>query len=312
MTELRGILHGEATARNLGFLRIWVFAAWFADVAKNPITDLAALPIGSMTPVGVLRLVPMSVWEWVCTAEHLRAAYVLMLVALLLTALGVRPYRPIAIFTCLLLTLYQGLTLSFTYMGHSTLAALPVAYVVAVFPSANALALRRSPPREGKRETAVLAMVTATLVFCATYSCIAARRFQTGGLEIFLDETLLKYVARNSLVSGFFEQGYGLATLENPWLSAGLLVGFPLVTLFELLSPLCLFHRGFRWAWLAVILPFHVLTWYLMQLLFVHNILLIAVLILRIDRLLPLAGLAAGQLGRRFRRPARRPRGAGR
>lgn len=70
-----------------------------------------------------------------------------------------------------------------------------------------------------------------------------------GGLEIFLDDTILKCVAPNSAAPGFLEQGYGL----------------------------------------AAVLPFHVLTWYLMQLLFVHNILLIAALILRIDRFIDLA-----------------------
>jgi hypothetical protein len=285
MTSREGILHSDATARNLGFLRIWVFTAWFADIAKDPITDLATLPIDLMTPVGVLRLAPLSFWERVCTADNLQVAYVLMLLCLAATALGIRPYRPIAIFTCLLLTLYQGLILSFTYLSHSTLAALPVAYVLALFPAGDALALRRGPAREGKRETAVLAMVTATLALCITYACIGARRFQTGGLEIFLDGSMLNYVARNSASGGLLEGGYGLAALEYPLLSAVLVIGFPFVTVFELLSPLCLFYKWFRWSWLVVILLFHVLTWYLMQLLFVHNILLIAVLILRIDRL---------------------------
>jgi len=287
MSENARILHGDATPRTLGLLRIWVFGAWFADIAKDPITDIASIPTQTMTPVGVLRLVPMSVWEHVNTVEGLQIAYGVMLLLLAATTLGVRPFRPIAIVTCLALTFYQGFILSFTYMSHSTLAALPVAYVIALFPSNAGLALRWGAPTRVSRETAVLGMIAATLVFCATYAGIGARRFQTGGIEIFLDGTILKYVARNSISPGLFESHYGEAVLAHPWLSAILALGYPLVTVFELLSPFCLFSRWFRWAWLAVILSFHVLTWYLMQLLFVHNILLISILILRVDRLLP-------------------------
>jgi hypothetical protein len=264
------VLHADATPRTLGFIRIWVFGAWFADVAKDPITDLATLPIETFERIGVLRLIPMEAWQWVLTPSRLEAATAVLLVGLALSAGGVQPYRPIALATCVLLTLYQGLILGFTYAGHSTLAALPVAYVLAVFPSADALALRR---RGGQANgtLAVLAMVTATFCFLATYSFIGALRLELGGLEIFLDGTILKYVARNSLSPGFLDGQYGVSALEDPWISGALLVGFPIVSLFELLSPLCLFSRAFRRAWTVVLLVFHVVTWPLMQLLFVHT-----------------------------------------
>jgi hypothetical protein len=59
--------------------------------------------------------------------------------------------------------------------------------------------------------------------------------------------------------------------------AAGLLVlGFPLVTVLEVLSPLCLFHRAFRRAWVAGIALFHLFTLIFMGIFFVHNLLLIA------------------------------------
>ena len=74
------------------------------------------------------------------------------------------------------------------------------------------------------------------------------------------------------------------------------------VTVFEILSLLCLSSTWFRRLWLAVMLPFHVLSWPLLQTLFLHNILLIAALLLDLDgiarRLRTLQPGAVRNLGR--------------
>ena len=45
----------------------------------------------------------------------------------------------LAIFTCILLTFYQGLIRGYGYINHGELPILYAAYVLAVFPSAHAL-----------------------------------------------------------------------------------------------------------------------------------------------------------------------------
>jgi hypothetical protein len=49
------------------------------------------------------------------------------------------------------------------------------------------------------------------------------------------------------------------------------------VTLFEILSPLALVWRRFRWVWLAVIAPFHLTTLFTMNIFFWENLILLAV-----------------------------------
>ena len=68
-----------------------------------------------------------------------------------------------------------------------------------------------------------------------------------------------------------------------PILALLLQAGFPIATVFEVLSPLCLFYRRFRWAWILVISAFHVATGLFMQIWFTANFLLIFVFLTDID-----------------------------
>jgi hypothetical protein len=92
--------------------------------------------------------------------------------------------------------------------------------------------------------------------------------------------------ARRSTEPGFWNNGSGWMVLEHPWVAWLVQAGFPVVTLFEVCSPLCLFSRRFRWAWLVVIVAFQVGTYSLMQIWFLHNVLLMPVLLVEIEPLL--------------------------
>lgn len=280
-----GMLHGDATARTLGVVRAWVFFLWLADVLKDPLDGLATLPREVLEPMGLLRLVPEAVWELLLHADVLAAGRWLLAVVLLLVVLGVRPYRPIAIVACSLLTLVNGLIHGFTYLSHAELAPLAVAWVLAIFPAADGFALGR-PKRPSPVSVQRLGLVTVTLVFCSTYAFVAIFRLSVGGIEIFLDGTILQYVSSRSAEPGWVSGGWGLLALEHRSLGLALQAGFPLVTLFELASPLCLFFPWLRRTWLLVMLVFHVLTWWLMQLLFLHNMLLIPALLVDWEGLL--------------------------
>lgn len=79
--------------------------------------------------------------------------------------------------------------------------------------------------------------------------------------------------------------GYGYLVLEHPWLVLMLQMGFPIVTIFELLSPLGLFYRRFCYVWILVKGAFHVAPGLFMQIWFTANFVLIVVFLTDIDRL---------------------------
>jgi hypothetical protein len=281
------MLHEKVSPQTLGFARISVYGIWFWHVLKDPLGMVADVPFEYFSPIGVLQIVPQPLWRLIYTTEFLAALKLTMLVSLALLLLGVGPFRCIAIFTCILLTFYQGLIRGFGYINHGELPMLYAAYVLAAFPSAHALSLRRGEVDRAQPVMYQAPMMAVGLLVALTYTFVGTRRLAEGGLEIFGNGTIIHMIALRSFEPGLSGSGYGHLVLEHPWLALMLQVGFPIVTAFELLSPLCLFYRGFRRAWIVAMFSFHVVTGLFMQIWFTANFLLILVFLTDIDRLLP-------------------------
>ncbi|HEY7471080.1 MAG TPA: hypothetical protein VIE68_01910 [Gemmatimonadota bacterium] len=286
-----GSLHENATARHLAILRVWVFGMWLGDLLKDPATDLARIPFAYYKPVGILAWLPTSFWETALTEPMIRIWWGALAVLLVLTTAGTPFYRGVALLTCALLTVYQGVIFGFTSVTHAPLAALYVAWILALFPAADALSLRRAPGRSTSVRVYETAILTATVLFLVTYMLVGTRRLFDGGIDIFTDGSILRYIARNTITPDHLQGSAGVRVLESPGLSTMVEIGFAIVTIFEVLSPLCVASTWFRRAWLAVMIPFHVLSWPLLELLFLHNLLLLCVLVIDLDGIAQRIGL---------------------
>lgn len=261
----------------LGTARIAVFGAWLVWVLTLPVERLASVPRELMSPVGLLHLVPE---PWLGTVLSttslvvLRAALGILLFAVVL---GVRPYRPLALAACVALFAYDSLIKSYqAYSNHAQFGILFAAFILALFPAADAMSINGGRI-ERRPEMYRAPMVAAALVLCLTYTFVGARRLAAGGVSIFLNDALPTYLAIRSLEKAEFGFDLGLIAMTSETAAAALKLGFFAVTVAELLSPLCLLDRRMRYAWLAVIVPFHVATLFTMNLLFWENLLLIAV-----------------------------------
>jgi hypothetical protein len=288
------LLHENATAYHLGLLRIWVFGLWAADVFKDPITELARMPMSEFHRVGVLQLLPMSFWNAIHNVQALRAWWGVVLVFLVLSTLGAPFYRLVAAITCILLTFYQGMIFGFSHVTHAELAALYMTYILAVFPSADALAIRRLRAPWEPKPIYQAALLAAMIMLLATYMLTGVRRVFAGGVDIFTNGTILGMIAKDSVTPDHLERSVGLWALESPMRVMMLQIGFVAVTVLEILSLACISSRWFRWSWLAAMLAFHVLSWPLLQTLFVFNILLIWILLIDWD------GMIRRLIGRRW------------
>jgi hypothetical protein len=271
------VIFDGANARTLAFARIWIFG--LAAVSRLFFPTWEICYITDYTAVGVMKLLGAQFWAPLITPAVAYGIEAVTIGLLLAAAAGIRPYRLVSGLAVIAFTVSEGLMRGEGVMPHLHMGLLWVTYVLVWFPAADALVLfgrRRRPVTNPVLYQA--ALVTASLVFAFTYTFAAARRLSNGGLGIYLDNTILASTAMRYSELGE-PGGLGIWACESPLLASVLLLGFPLVTLFELLSPLWVFSGRFRWAWIAFMVPFHFGTGFLMVIWFTYNLALIPLLV---------------------------------
>ncbi|MHC4955394.1 MAG: hypothetical protein ACYTGZ_16195 [Planctomycetota bacterium] len=269
------ILHQSATPRILGFARILVFSLWLVNLHLIALLDFADLPLAIHEPRGVMQFLPDAASAAMHGAGFLLGFKVLVTAGLVWLILGLPGYTRVAIATCVLLTLFDGIVVGFGPMTHKKFGILYAAWVLAFFPAADALAV--AAPRSEPRRSAqyVLPMVVITMALMTVYSFVGATRITTAGLETYFGDTLRARFLDRCLEPNPTGFTLGITIAETPRLMQLSNVGYLAVTVLELLSPLCLFHNWFRRIWLAVMIPFHVLVPLTMNIVFWDNTILL-------------------------------------
>lgn len=288
------MIHHDITTRGAGFIRAWVFAIWAVHIARNDSSGFTRIPDLEFDPPGLLGLLPGSFYDALITPAGLSILKWTLLAGLLACAIGVRPWRWVAIPTVLLLTLYQGIPRGlFDYVNHKELAALYAAYVLAAFP---ATAFSPFAPRESKpsseRETAMLRLMMLLLmaVVLIPYCFVGLNRLVNNDMTLWSSQSFASYLTRNSYGTGWFENtDMAEALLTRPWVLQLLAITFPIGTLIEVLAPLCITHRRFRQVWVMSMVGLHLFSWAAMDILFWENLALFPVLL--VDRELLLRNL---------------------
>jgi hypothetical protein len=275
------MLHSEAGAGALGVLRVVVFALWFLVVLGSlPLTLAAGLPRELFDAPGVLSLLPDSFWEVFLREEMLAAFTVLLLAALLAAALGAGPFAIVGPLAFLGVLLFDGMQKGFSgYFNHAQFGLLYATFFVALSPAADALRVGRErirPPRPPGVYR--FPLVASALALSLTYFLVGSFRVAIGGWDIFTGDALPGQMLLRTMEHTGTDFRLSFFLLAHPPLVFALKAGFLVTTVFEVLSPVALLRRGFRWAWIAVIVPFHVMTLFTMNIFFWENLVLIAVL----------------------------------
>lgn len=276
------------TARErLGLLRAYVFAVGTMYAAVIPLERFAAFPVSMHQQVGVARLLPTFVWS----ALHERLALVIfqgfLVLALFACALGARGYRYLALVSVALFVIHQSL-IRIENSGHRELALLFSLLVLAVFPAADAVALRRSGPASTDRSEAAYSagLLLTAFAFLFTYTAPAVYRLVHAAPTMFLDGTMARYVVAHGgeLRNGTFGFDWGVAFVgTGPTAIVFLNTGFVVATVLEALALVCLINRPFRFAWLAFCLVFHGANLLLLNIDFILNMLLAPAILLAVD-----------------------------
>lgn len=280
------MLHQNASRESLGLCRVVVFGLWSLILLGTPLQLFSDLPKEWFEPPGgVSLLLPRSVYEALLSPSALLVLKWALVILGFLLAAGTRFYTSLAVTFGVLLLLFEVLTKGFGgFMNHARVGLLYGAWILAVFPQAvEGLSLRRSAsvPVQPSLARYAAPMVAMALTFSLCYSLIGLRRLIGGGVDIFLGDALPAYLAVRSLDYGNVVWGFqhGLWIFKAPWIEWAFKAGYLVTTVMEALSPLCLFLPRFRAAWLLVIVPFHFMTLFMMNIFFWENLLLIALLL---------------------------------
>jgi hypothetical protein len=299
------MLNETVSARTLGCARVLVFGLWLINVHAIHLEDLAALPPELLSQHGVLRLIPRVAFE-LMVSEPFGVGLRFVLTGLLAwLILGLPGYRPAAISGVVLITLFDGLAKSLGHINHAKFAMLYASWILVAFPAADAFSLRRGPAPSRPAAVYAAPMIAIALVICTAYMFVGAFRIGTGGIELLTSDSLQFWFIRRSIEHNPTGYTLGLWFATHPPVMLLAQLGFAVGTMMELLAPLCLFWRPFRWLWVPSMVIIHQANLVTMNINFWQNSVLILFFVTDIDRI-----IAPGALRGRFAWLSRRPAGS--
>jgi hypothetical protein len=267
--------HERATPEALRLIRRLVFATWFIRVALKPLRQLADVPESLLQSVGLLRLLPGGLEHAMHNPVFLNGLQVATLVSIALVIAGVA-LRPMMVTACLLTTLFTSLWRSFAgHMDHESVLILMAGYLLTAFALADARVERTGErPAPDGPTLAGIPLTAILIVLALAYTMVGIFRMLHGAPAVFTTNSLTFWALRNAYETAEPAWGWGKYVLQYPWLGGMLNAGFPVITLFELAAFGILFSRWFRWAFLLVMVPFHLLSLFVLDVFFWENMVL--------------------------------------
>jgi len=270
------LIYHDATKESLELFYWLVFGAWFVAIAINPLSSLSDFPATVIHPVSFLfKMLPKSLRPWMVSPIFLIGLKVLTLTALL--GVIVNRFRCYAaILSAVLLTVHQALIRSFGFIHHSELALLYAVYVLAIFPYVDMIIQKnKSMSNQTELNCYAIPFIVFLMFMTCAYSFMGIHRFVFGGLDVFTQEKLKYWILVNNYDASYYDWNLGYLILRYPWLDFVFNLGFPISTGFELLAPFAIVFKRFRYVFLCVMLPFHVIIFLFMDIFFWENMILL-------------------------------------
>lgn len=258
----------------LTLVRLGVFALWIVKLLLDPISRLSEMPRQMFQPVGVLNLLSPAAQGNFLEASTL-SAFWWTTQAILVCCLFLRRPKGFALLStvaAIFLTFYSSLIRSFGPAVHTDITLLLATYALAGYAWADLFA-PKNPAR------ASYPLVTIVAMLCLSYCIVGLNRMVVGGIDVFNSDTMETWAIDAGLRGYYFNTNIGWHIPEWPWAVFFLRSGLPVVTLFEILAPLCLAWPHFRWIFIPVMLSFHALSLVFMNIFFFDDMLLYLLLV---------------------------------
>ncbi|MBF0503860.1 MAG: hypothetical protein HQL14_02040 [Candidatus Omnitrophica bacterium] len=261
------ILHQNASEKTFKFICVWIFGIWFVYILLDPLISLAQYPKSLYFPAGfLLKFLPKNIFYIPVTYPFLLFLKISLLLSIGSVILGYRK-KWTALGACFLLTVFEGIVRSFGHINHPELPLLFSVFVLTIFFFFED-SIDTSNKDISKYSIPLLAIL---FIVCLSYCFAGIHRLIARGIEIYGTNTITFWVIEEGKRSRLLNWHMEDLMLTNPFISLIIKVGFPLVTIFEILAPFCLVSRQFKYLWLMVMVPFHMMVWTFMGIFFWAN-----------------------------------------
>lgn len=266
------LLHANATDRGLSFITKAIFGIWLLRFLL-PLHYLADFPSEIAFPTGILAWIPRGIFATMMSHQSLIQLRIIGAVACL--ACFRTNWLPIAsVCAAIACTIEQSIVRSFGYQNHAEVPLLLATYTIAA-----CAIIREYRPRSGADfNDNAPPLVLSTFLFMMTYALTGLTRLCDGSFDMYygdmmhwcvLDHTHNDWAIPLPQFSGL-SRGSSIVTLIN--------LGFPAITILEILAPLVLVSVTFRRVFVVVMITFHLMNLLLMHFAFNENIAMLLLL----------------------------------
>jgi len=260
-------------------LRRVVFGIWALILLSDPAVGLADLPSIVFEPAVPWAWLPSIAFDAGRTESALLVIRLIGGGGALLAALGWR-FRVTATIAVLGATMHRASISSLAFVNHAPMALLLASWCLLLCAWADERAKRDGMAGENSAPWTPF-LVLAVILY--SYSATAIYRISHGDLGLLSGDSIAYWSTRNHALD-LWESALPIAVGDHvasqPLLLALLRVGFPWITLMELLAPMALFSGRFRVAFAATMIPFHVLSVVVLSVFFWGNSILLGILLI--------------------------------
>ena len=271
------LIHAQAGPRLLALARLGIFSLWIVKLLLDPLWRLAEMPAELFQPVGIIALLPGPASQYL-TPGWLIGFYITTLVVLVLGLTRIA-FPLTATLAAILITAYSSLIRGFGPAVHTDIALLLAVYALAAFAWADALQEKIGGSAKTRAAWSSYPLIAIIAMLCLSYCLVGLNRTVNGGFQVFTGDTMEVWTVDASLRGYYFNTNIGWHVPQWPFVVFMLRSGLPVVTLFEILAPLCLAWPHFRWVFIPFMLSFHLMSLLFMNIFFFDDMFLYLLLI---------------------------------
>ena len=269
------LLHQQASKEAFRFLQTWIFGIWLGIMLWDPLPDLAQYPTAGYTPTGLLlKMLPESMTPLIFSSPFLWGIKIGIIAVCLLIIVN-RFKKFAGVIAVILLSLYQGIIRSFGHINHPEMMLLHSVLILTVFFFFEEKLDKVGFLDQAKKISVYsIPFILILFFFSFTYVFAGIHRIFFGGIDVFTNDSLIYWVVENARRSRLINWNLDWIILDFPWVAFIMKIGMALTTLAEIMAPFCLVSKWIRYAFLVIILPFHVFVWLFMGIMFWENVML--------------------------------------